>query len=138
VTAITIVRINVLLNVDFTDLPYSMHDAAFWSVAEPAIAIINCCIATLRPLIKIISPARIWSSNKGSTKDRVGYSNSANIKCSTRNKAGMEHDEYPLTQMEDDSTEAVATGRSEGMSGAAKSDTNSVTSNTMSSGQRLQ
>jgi hypothetical protein len=104
VTAITIVRINVLLNVDFNDLSYSMHDAAFWSVAEPAVAIINCCIATLRPIIKFISPTRLWSSNKGSSVGRAGYSGAVDNKTRARNKLGEEHDEYPLTQVEDGTT----------------------------------
>jgi hypothetical protein len=104
VTAITIVRINVLLNVDFDDLSYSMHDAAFWSVAEPAVAIINCCIATLRPIIKFISPTRLWTSNKGSSVGRVGHSGAVDSKTKVRNKFEEEHDEYPLTQVEDGTT----------------------------------
>lgn len=35
---------------------YSMNHAAFWSVAEPAVAINKCCIATLCPLLKLVSP----------------------------------------------------------------------------------
>ncbi|KAG9197642.1 hypothetical protein G6514_001166 [Epicoccum nigrum] len=102
VTAITIIRINVLLNVDFTDLSYSMHHAAFWSVAEPAVAIINCCIATLRPLLKLISPSRLWSSNKGDTEDRAGYSGSLSGRKPSKPKFGIEHDEYPLTCIEEE------------------------------------
>ncbi|KAF2644592.1 integral membrane protein [Massarina eburnea CBS 473.64] len=116
VTAITIIRINVLLNVDFTDLSYSMHDAAFWSVAEPAVAIINCCITTLRPLLKIVSPSRLWSSNKGSTVDRAGYGNSGNMdsRVKMRNKLGVEHDEYPLTCIEDGMGNSATAGRGDG------------------------
>ena len=94
----------MLLNVDFNDLSYSMHDAAFWSVAEPAVAIINCCIATLRPIIGYISPTQLWSSKKGSTGDHAGYSRAADSKSRARNKLGVEHDEYPLTQVEDGTT----------------------------------
>ncbi|KAL1792135.1 hypothetical protein ACET3X_009886 [Alternaria dauci] len=101
VTAITIIRINVLLHVDFTNLSYTMHDAAFWSVAEPALAIINCCIATLRPLLKLVSPARLWTSNKASTSDRDGYSAHIGLENKLRNKARLEHDEYPLTHVGD-------------------------------------
>lgn len=121
-TAITIIRINVLLRIDFTDLPYSMHDAAFWSVAEPAVAIINCCIATLRPLLKLVSPSRLWSSNKGSTADRAGYSGNIDSKYKSRNKLGIEHDEYPLTRVEDEVTHTVTTGEHGESLNSAKSD----------------
>jgi hypothetical protein len=86
-----------------------MHDAAFWSVAEPAVAIINCCIATLRPLLKIISPTRLWSSKKGNTTDRVGYSGGIESRQKLRDKLGVEHDEYPLTRIEDGMTNTVIT-----------------------------
>ena len=109
VTAITIIRINVLLNVDFTDLSYSMHHAAFWSVAEPAVAIINCCIATLRPLLKLISPSRLWSSNKGDTEERAGYSGSSSGRKPSKPKFGIEHDEYPLTCIEEEMSTASLT-----------------------------
>lgn len=132
VTAITIIRINVLLHVDFTDLSYSMHDAAFWSVAEPAIAIINCCIATLRPLLKLISPARLWSSQKSNTADRAGYSVTKEASSGSRlkRKLGLDgmHDEYPLTRIEDgiNNTTVFAGGREDG--GVTKGDAESDSS----------
>ncbi|KAH6851599.1 integral membrane protein [Alternaria rosae] len=125
VTAITIIRINVLLHVDFTDLSYSMHDAAFWSVAEPAIAIINCCIATLRPLLKLISPARLWASNKASTSDHMGYSGGIGSGNKLRNKIGIEHDEYPLTRVEDGVTNTVIMSGNRGGSLGGKCDADS-------------
>ena len=133
-TAITIIRINVLLHVDFTDLSYSMHDAAFWSVAEPAIAIANCCVATLRPLLSIISPAYLWNSAKGSSANRVGYSGNgysgngytANV---SRGRPGinskLENDEYPLTGVE-----AVTTITVTGGSDSGRRDSSSIASAT--------
>jgi hypothetical protein len=108
VTSITIIRIVVLVHIDFNDLPYSMHDGVFWTVAEPAIAIINCCIATLRPLLRLISPARLWSSNKGSTAGRTGELGESGFGKRSRNKAGMEHDEYPLTLVGEEGLNTVA------------------------------
>jgi hypothetical protein len=40
VTAVSVIRITVLLNIDFADLTYTGHYAAFWSIVEPAVAII--------------------------------------------------------------------------------------------------
>jgi len=77
-----------------------MYHAAFWSVAEPAVAIINCCIATLRPLLKLISPSRLWSSNKGASKDSAGYTGSLSARKPPRPVFGSEHDEHPLTRIE--------------------------------------
>ena len=79
-----------------------MHHAAFWSVAEPAVAIINCCIATLSPLLKLISPSRLWSSNKGDTGERAKYSGSLSGRKPSKPKFGVEHDEYPLTRIEEE------------------------------------
>jgi hypothetical protein len=139
VTAITIIRINVLLHVDFTDLSYSMHDAAFWSVAEPAIAIINCCVATLRPVLKLISPARLWTSNKASTTDHMGCSGGGGSANKLRNELGTEHDEYPLTRVEDGATNtAMMCGNREGSLGvkgdadSEKSGRNVSTANSIS------
>jgi hypothetical protein len=88
-----------------------MHDAAFWSVAGPAVAIINCCIVTLRPLLRLVSPARLWTSNKGSSKDRTGNSGGSGFGKRLMNKVGSEHDEYPLTRIEDGiSNTVVASG----------------------------
>ncbi|KAF2126486.1 integral membrane protein [Dothidotthia symphoricarpi CBS 119687] len=128
VTAITVIRINVLLNVDFTDLSYSMPDAVFWSVAEPAVAIINCCVATLRPLLKIISPSRLWSFSEGNATDRAGYSHGIDSRHKLRNQLAAEHDEYPLTCTEDGMTNMVfISGDGKGLHGA-KSDANSENS----------
>jgi len=88
-----------------------MHHAAFWSVAEPAIAIINCCIATLRPLLKIISPSRIWTSKNGSTREHVGYSGSAGPERRMRHKRDKQ-DEYPLTWIDADEPISTAQGDS--------------------------
>jgi hypothetical protein len=109
-----LIRINVLVNVDFADLSYSMHNAAFWSVAEPAVAIINCCIATLRPLLKLISPTKLWSSNKGSLTGRTGDLGGSGFGKKLKNKVGLEHDEYPLTRIENGMTSTVVASEGEG------------------------
>jgi hypothetical protein len=128
VTAIAIVRINVLLDIDFTDLSFSVHDAAFWSVVEPAIAITSCCIATLRPLLKLISPARLWSSNKFNTSYLVGYSGSIVSGNKLEVGIGVEHDEYLLTCVEHEAADVMSVcGKREGSLGV-KGDADSETS----------
>ncbi|KAF4309732.1 putative integral membrane protein [Botryosphaeria dothidea] len=113
VTAITVIRIRVLTRVDFTDLSYSMIDAAFWSVAEPAVAIINSCIPTMRPLLKLVSPSRLWSSNNKASYGNSGYTNGRSGEAGgiDSNKAfeRMQDGEYPLTQFEGGVSTNVAT-----------------------------
>ncbi|KAF3004320.1 hypothetical protein E8E13_009303 [Curvularia kusanoi] len=99
VTGVSIIRITVLLNVNFSDLPYTMHDAAFWSVVEPAVAIINCCIPLLRPLLRAISPGGVWSSIKGSIHIR---GESQEDRSRIQKKTSIQFDEYPLTRIEDE------------------------------------
>lgn len=119
-----------------------MHDAAFWSVAEPAVAIINCCIATLRPLLKIISPARLWASDKdGTDRDRAGYTESKHgSENRVRRKLGFDgmHDEYPLTRIEDGITSTtVAAAHSDGITrGDAESDGSLKAVSSLSAGNK--
>ena len=104
-----------------------MHHAAFWSVAEPAVAIINCCIATLRPLLKLISPSRLWSSNKGDTEERTDYSGSLSGRKPPRPKVGIEHDEYPLTCIEEEmSTTSLTKAPNNSQEVPARTETNGL------------
>ena len=103
VTAISIIRITVLLNMDFADVPYTGHYAAFWSVVEPAVAIINCCVPLMRPLLRLISPDELWSSRKDSAQTR---GESLESRSRIRKKTSIQLDEYPLTRIED-STERL-------------------------------
>ena len=103
VTAITLIRIVVLLRVsaNVLNLPYVMTDAVFWSVAEPAVAIINCCIMTLRPLLRLISPARLWTSNRVNPLDEASHPATIGTGSKLRNQIEDENDEYPVTLIED-------------------------------------
>jgi hypothetical protein len=103
VTAISIIRITVLLNIDFTDLTYAGHYAAFWSIVEPAVAIINCCVPLMRPLLKMVHPGGLWSSRKDSVEARR---ESEEGRSRTRRKGSIQLDEYPLTRIEN-STERL-------------------------------
>ncbi|OSS43564.1 hypothetical protein B5807_11729 [Epicoccum nigrum] len=103
VTAISIIRITVLLNIDFTDLTYTGHYAAFWSIVEPAVAIINCCVPMMRPLLKMVSPGGLWSSRKDSVEVRR---ESEEGRLRIRRKGSIQLDEYPLTRIEN-STERL-------------------------------
>ncbi|KAJ6090345.1 hypothetical protein N7486_009160 [Penicillium sp. IBT 16267x] len=101
ISSITIIRIRVLTTVDFTDLPYSMIWAAFWSVTEPALAIGNSCAPMLRPILKAALPS-LFASAKAGYSTQPASSGPKPI-LSKNNTFGRIHDvdiEYPLTQMD--------------------------------------
>ncbi|KAF2141715.1 uncharacterized protein K452DRAFT_308785 [Aplosporella prunicola CBS 121167] len=103
VTAISIIRIRVLSLIDFNDLSYSMPAGVFWTIVEPSVAIINACIPTLRPLLKAISPSRLWGSGNGTSehKGTSGYLRTIGQGGPSSSKYQGVHDEYPLTRIEE-------------------------------------
>lgn len=103
VTTISIIRITVLLNLDFADITYTGHYAAFWSIVEPAVAIINCCVPLMRSLLKMVSPGGLWSSRRDSDQLR---GDSHEERSRVRKKNSIQLDGYPLTRIED-STERL-------------------------------
>lgn len=99
ISAITIIRIHVLTTVDFTDLPYSMIHAAFWSVTEPALAVANSCVPMIRPVLKAAFP-NIFST----THPTHGTKTPKTDDTEPHKKAFRrihEDGEYPLTRAED-------------------------------------
>ncbi|KAJ5248918.1 hypothetical protein N7468_000369 [Penicillium chermesinum] len=101
IASITIIRIRVLTTTDFSDLPYNMIWAAFWSVTEPALAIGNSCAPMLRPVVKAIFPNLFLSDKVDYYGNSLPVSAPRNLKVD-RAKQGTEADgEIPLTRMED-------------------------------------
>ncbi|RAL14713.1 uncharacterized protein BO97DRAFT_441673 [Aspergillus homomorphus CBS 101889] len=97
ISAITIIRIRVLTTVNFADLPYSMIWAAFWSVAEPALAILNACVPMMRPVFKAAFPG-LFSSAKAAYSSQTGAQSGASAGAFRRMR-DIES-ELPLTHLE--------------------------------------
>ncbi|KAJ9262167.1 hypothetical protein DTO027B5_1019 [Paecilomyces variotii] len=95
ISAITIIRIRVLTTVNFTDLPYSMIWAAFWSVTEPALAVANACVPMIGPVLRVAFPR--WFSSRGAYVSNSAQPHSSAFKNSQRFRDG----EYPLTRMDE-------------------------------------
>ena len=75
VSIVSIVRLHVLLTVDYNDATYSVTGALIWSMLEPSIGIILACVPILKNLIpKIFSTLSGGSSR---TKDSVPQRNAA-------------------------------------------------------------
>lgn len=100
ISSITIIRIRVLTTVDFNDLPYSMIWAAFWSVAEPALAIANACAPMLRPILKAAFPT-LFASAKAKYSTEPASGPIASKSNSSKRMYGMDEEdsEYPLTRL---------------------------------------
>ncbi|KAF7586145.1 hypothetical protein BBP40_009400 [Aspergillus hancockii] len=102
ISAITIIRIHILTTVDFTDLPYSMIWAAFWSVTEPALANFNACVPMMRPVLKAAFPG-VFSSAKATYTSGVGGQSGASG--SAFKRVADREGEIPLTSLEDQPSE---------------------------------
>lgn len=101
ISAITIIRIRVLTTVDFTDLPYSMIWAAFWSVAEPALAVTNSCIPMLRPVLKAFFPSLFSSARDRDYSSQTGPSVGSSLNFHRRRNIDDTDGEMPLTQLQE-------------------------------------
>src|SRR5699024_9807734 len=86
---------------DFTDLPYSMIWAAFWSVAEPALAVTNACIPMIRPVLKAFFPNLFSSFRDADYTPETEPSVGSRLNFQKRRMADALDGEMPLTQLQD-------------------------------------
>lgn len=71
--------------------------AAFWSVAEPALAILNACVPMMRPVFKAAFPG-VFSSAKAAYSSQTGAQSGASARAFQRMRDT--ESELPLTQLE--------------------------------------
>ncbi|KAJ5777588.1 hypothetical protein N7520_000834 [Penicillium odoratum] len=100
ISSITIIRIRVLTTVNFSDLPFSMTWAAFWSVTEPALAISNACAPMLRPILKAACPALFASAKAGYSTHPASGPKPILSKNNTFDRIHDVDIEYPLTELD--------------------------------------
>ncbi|KAF2136955.1 uncharacterized protein K452DRAFT_362205 [Aplosporella prunicola CBS 121167] len=100
ITAVSIIRMLVMLHLDFYDMTYSMQPSAAWTVLETTISIINSCIPMLRPIL-MHAVARVRKhvpcSNKTGSKSAGALSSEGGFslhgfKSGKRNGVGGEGD----------------------------------------------
>ncbi|ORY56948.1 uncharacterized protein BCR38DRAFT_461513 [Pseudomassariella vexata] len=71
---LSIVRIVILSEVDFTDVTHSLPDPVIWSGLEPSVAVTLACIPLLRPLIR----RRTYSQQGSTTRPTIQLSSVKN------------------------------------------------------------
>ena len=96
------------------DLPYTFAYVAYWSILEPTLGNINCCLPVLQPVMSKLTSSRLWS--RASTKHSSERPN--NIKTNDRKIAHgtgsfkrLKDDEsrYPMGAMSPSSKATAAT-----------------------------
>lgn len=61
IIAVTGVRIKVILEFDPRDASYGLGPITFWSILEPLLGVINCCLPVIQPAISALTGQRLWS-----------------------------------------------------------------------------
>ena len=73
IIVITAIRIKVIMDFDPQDASGHLGPITFWSILEPLLGLINCCLPVIQPAISKVSGHRVWSApNSRPDKDR-GY-----------------------------------------------------------------
>ncbi|CRG91427.1 hypothetical protein PISL3812_08475 [Talaromyces islandicus] len=89
ITIISIIRMQSLIVLSFTEISSSMVDPVFWTVVEPSLAVTNACLPIIRPIIALILPGHFFSSAQKTPK-RDG---------SAREFRNLEDGMYPLSPL---------------------------------------
>jgi hypothetical protein len=94
ITVISIIRMQSLIVLSFTEISSSMVDPVFWTVVEPSLAVTNACLPIIRPIIAILLPGHYFSSAQKTPKRGQGSG-------STRDFRNIEEDggTYPLSPL---------------------------------------
>ena len=113
ITAISTIRVISLAVWDFSDFSYGLGRVAIWSVLEPTLGIINCCLPILQPALAKFTRSSIWTSRAGgvsSATPKIVASGSSGSHLATIGGSGMggprkfrrlgDEYEYPLNDMQ--------------------------------------
>ncbi|MCJ1230933.1 hypothetical protein MMC12_007607, partial [Toensbergia leucococca] len=95
--AISVVRIVAVTSWDFSDFSYGLGKVAYWSILEPALGVMNCCLPVLPPVFSKLSGTCTWiygrsMSSYGNSK-RLGDVKTGRM----RRFRTLDDGNYPLT-----------------------------------------
>ena len=71
IIVITAIRIKVIVDFDPLDASGHLGPITFWSIMEPLLGLINCCLPVIQPAISKLTGQRLWSIS-GSRPDQDG------------------------------------------------------------------
>ncbi|MCJ1345442.1 hypothetical protein MMC31_003649 [Peltigera leucophlebia] len=57
----SVLRVHTLVRWEFEDLSYSIGNLAIYSLLEPILGLVGCCLMVLQPVISKLTMSRIWS-----------------------------------------------------------------------------
>ena len=88
---ISIIRMQSLITLKFSDISYNMINPVFWTVAEPSLAIINACLPIMRHLVKHFLGQHSWFGSNNRSRGVTG----------SNTFERMPDGEMPLTNLHD-------------------------------------
>ena len=102
-----------------------MGNVAYWSLLEPGLGVICCCIPVLQPVISKVTGSALWSSKNATAPSYGNTRDDKTLKTKDLESGGrfqrMNDGSYPLTHMSDDdspdSTEPALPYRKESKDG---------------------
>nr|ANM86380.1 hypothetical protein [Cladonia uncialis subsp. uncialis]AUW31253.1 hypothetical protein [Cladonia uncialis subsp. uncialis] len=86
VSTIRILSLSVWQTSDFT---YGMRQIAYWSLLEPTLGIINCCLPIMGPIISAATSSKLWTRGNPS-RGKVSYGQGQSGKADSRGGQNLE------------------------------------------------
>lgn len=65
-----VLRVHTLVQLDLEDLSYGVGNLAIYSLLEPILGLVGCCLMVLQPVISKLTMSRIWSAEQIQMSDR--------------------------------------------------------------------
>lgn len=65
-----VLRVHTLVRLSLEDLSYGVGNLAIYSLLEPLLGLVGCCLMVLQPVIAKLTMSRIWSVERIHMSDR--------------------------------------------------------------------
>lgn len=65
-----VLRVHTLVRLNLEDLSYGVGNLAIYSLLEPILGLVGCCLMVLQPVISKLTLSRIWSVEQIQMSDR--------------------------------------------------------------------
>ena len=85
-STLRILSLSVWQTSDFT---YGMRQIAYWSLLEPTLGIINCCLPIMGPIISAATSSKLWTRGNPS-HGKVSYGKGVSGKTNSRGGQNLE------------------------------------------------
>lgn len=65
-----VLRVHTLVRLNLDDLSYGVGNLAIYSLLEPLLGLVGCCLMVLQPVISKLTQSRIWPAEQIQMSDR--------------------------------------------------------------------